>query len=81
MSSLLTIKGETKSLKRYATSNGFSFSMYNLFKPSMIDVTALGGSWAREDEGWNTLGNKAEKDILVKTSLPCILQEYNAKKS
>lgn len=80
MSSLLTIKGETKSLKRYVTSNGFSFSMYNLFKPSMIDVTALGGSWARENEGCNTSGNKPEKDILVKTSLPCMLQEYNGKK-
>jgi len=30
--------------ERYPTSSGFGFSMYNLFKPSIIDVTALGGS-------------------------------------
>jgi hypothetical protein len=39
----LTNKGETKSLKRYVTSNGFSFSLYNLVKPSIIDVTELSG--------------------------------------
>lgn len=58
MLSPLTIRGETKSLKRYATSSGFSFSTYNLFKPSIIDVTALAGIWAREDERGDTLGNK-----------------------
>ena len=30
--------------ERYATSSGFGFSMYNHFKQSIIDVTALGGS-------------------------------------
>ena len=27
--------------ERYATSSGFGLSMYYLFKPSIIDVTAL----------------------------------------
>ena len=44
--------------ERHATSSGFGFSMYNLFKPSIIDATALGGSWARDDERGDTLGNK-----------------------
>ena len=44
--------------ERYATSSGFGFPMYNLFKPSIIDVTALGGSYARDDERGDTLGNK-----------------------
>lgn len=43
--SLLTSKGDAKSLKRYATSRGLSFFMYNLFKPSIIDVTRHWGAW------------------------------------
>ena len=42
----LTNKGDAKSLKRYVTSNGLSFWMYNLFKPSIIDVTEDRGTWA-----------------------------------
>jgi hypothetical protein len=38
-----TSKGETKSLNLYVTSKGFSFSMYNFFKPSMTEVTAVSG--------------------------------------
>jgi hypothetical protein len=41
-----TNKGETKSLKWYVTSNGFSFSIYNLFKPSTTEVTAVRGIFA-----------------------------------
>jgi hypothetical protein len=41
-----TNKGETKSLKWYVTSNGFNFSIYNLFKPSTTEVTAVRGIFA-----------------------------------
>jgi hypothetical protein len=44
----LTNKGDTKSLNRYATSSGFSFWMYNLFRPSTIDVTEDREIWEQE---------------------------------
>lgn len=41
--SSLTSTGDAKSLKRYVTSKGFSFSAYNLFKPSTIVTTLTWG--------------------------------------
>lgn len=40
----LTNNGDTKSLKWYATSSGFSFWIYSLLRPSMIDVTDDNGT-------------------------------------
>jgi hypothetical protein len=40
-----TNNGEPKSLNLYATSKGFSFSRYSLFRPSITEVTAFRGIW------------------------------------
>jgi len=41
-----TNNGLAKSLNLYATSKGFSFSTYSLFKPSITEVRAVKGIWA-----------------------------------
>ena len=55
--------------ERYATSGGFGFSMYNLLKPSIIDVTALGRSWARDDERGHIRQQMKIKTSTLKRSI------------